>query len=292
MWQTGEKKGFGGNKTPYEIVIKRDMNTLKSDEKGMASVLLGSLKTGSKRTKKQIEDKALSIISTLQTLMSTVYDGDLAADNRSEEKFFKRHTTGNILIIAILFVSASFLADMLEKQSEGDLLAIAMAALVAQLVINIVLAQTFYFFARRRLSVKGEELRRYLKGLKLYISVAEAERLQMLQSPDGAEKVGDVTSDASALIKLYERCLPYAMLFGQEKEWYKRLGQLYEEAGTVPSWTGGDAFTAGMYAGLISGVTSSATSAASYSDSSSSFGGSSGGGFSGGGGGGGGGGGW
>lgn len=67
------------------------------------------------------------------------------------------------------------------------------------------------------LTDKGLDLLRYLKGLKMYIGVAETERLKMLQSPEGAEKVGD-TTDGEKLVKLYERVLPYAVLFGQEKE--------------------------------------------------------------------------
>lgn len=143
------------------------------------------------------------------------------------------------------------------------------------------------------LTDKGLALRRYLSGLKLYIGVAEQERLKMLQSPEGVEKLGGKVGDKPALlVKLYERTLPYAILFGQEKEWGKQLGAYYEQAGTNPGWynsTNPSAFNAIAFSSALS----SFTSASSYtSASSSSSGGSSGGGSSGGGGGGGGGGGW
>ncbi len=141
------------------------------------------------------------------------------------------------------------------------------------------------------LTDKGLDLRRYLLGLKLYIGVAEQERLRMLQSPDGAEKIATLASgtDQASLIKLYERVLPYAVLFGQEKQWTKQLGAYYEQANTSPDWYAGrSVFNAVAFSSAMSGL----GQAASYaSSSSSSTGGSSGGGSSGGGGGGGGGGG-
>ena len=133
---------------------------------------------------------------------------------------------------------------------------------------------------------------RYLQGLKRYISVAEADRLRMLQSPQAVEKVGDIdaATNRSARLKLYERVLPYAVLFGQERQWMKEMGNLYEATGTQPTWaTGGDFMRGAMFAALASDMSSSVTQASNYSSSS---GGSTGGGFSGGGGGGGGGGGW
>lgn len=139
---------------------------------------------------------------------------------------------------------------------------------------------------------KGLALYRYLEGLKLYISVAEEERLKMLQSPEGAQKVQTDANDPKKLVKLYERVLPYAILFGQEKGWNKQLGSYYESTGSRPDWyTGTNAaiFNAAAFSGAMSSLTTSINSSgASYSSS----GGSSGGGFSGGGGGGGGGGGW
>ena len=136
---------------------------------------------------------------------------------------------------------------------------------------------------------EGLSLKRYLMGLKQYISVAEEQRLQMLQSPEGAAKTGG--ADGAQLIRLYERVLPYAVLFGQEKQWNQQIGALYEQSGTQPDWYSGatGAYSAAAFSSAMSGITASSNYGAS---SSSSSGGSSGGGSSGGGGGGGGGGGW
>ena len=140
------------------------------------------------------------------------------------------------------------------------------------------------------LTDKGLALRRYLAGLKKYIGVAEVERLQMLQSPEGAEKVTVDLADGKQLVKLYERVLPYAVLFGQEKEWSAQLGKYYEQVSEQPDWYAGQgAFNAAAFATGMSSLSSAAVSVSSFE---SSTGGSTGGGFAGGGGGGGGGGGW
>ena len=142
------------------------------------------------------------------------------------------------------------------------------------------------------LTDKGVALARYLRGLKLYIKVAEADRIRMLQSVEGAQKTGGIDpTNKEQLVKLYEKTLPYAMLFGDEKTWNAQIGRYYEELDTQPQWYFGvnPVFSALAFNEAISSFSTSAGYSAS---SSSSSGGSSGGGFSGGGGGGGGGGGW
>ena len=146
----------------------------------------------------------------------------------------------------------------------------------------------------RPLTDKGLALRRYLMGLDEYIKAAEAERLKMLQGPETAEKVGEAvdTADPGQIIKLYERVLPYAILFGREKEWSKAIGVYYEQHSQSPDWySGTSTFNAVAFTSAISSFSYAASSSSGHSSSSSS-GGSSGGGSSGGGGGGGGGGGW
>lgn len=182
------------------------------------------------------------------------------------------------------------------KQQDGQMRRLAAALLaagVATLSPAILVAALTALRASSStwpLTDKGLELRRYLKGLKMYIGVAEVDRLRMLQSPEGAEKVPhtDVNNPAQ-LVKLYEKVLPYAVLFGQEKQWTKVLGEYYETSDSQPAWYhGSTAFSATSLSQITRGISGAA---ASSSSASSSSGGSSGGGFSGGGGGGGGGGG-
>ena len=144
--------------------------------------------------------------------------------------------------------------------------------------------------SRRPLTVEGAKLKDHLEGLRLYIQLAEADRLKMLQSITGAERID--TTDGAQIVKVYEKLLPYAVLFGLEKEWGAELAKYYST--TAPDWYDGSnvgAFQAGYFAASLGSLSSSVSTSYSGSASSSSSGGSGGGGSSGGGGGGGGGGG-
>jgi uncharacterized membrane protein YgcG len=147
-----------------------------------------------------------------------------------------------------------------------------------------------------QLTEAGRAARDHLDGLKLYLTVAEEERLRVLQSPQGAERI-DV-GDNLQLVKLYEKLLPWAVVWGVEDQWMRELAVRVAATDTTPDWfVGANGFETALFSTAVRGVittTSATVSSSSWSGSSggSSFsGGSFGGGFSGGGGGGGGGGG-
>ncbi|MGB4778156.1 DUF2207 domain-containing protein [Microbacterium sp.] len=159
--------------------------------------------------------------------------------------------------------------------------------LIVMGIAAVVLIVVIKIGARKPLTALGAETRDHLLGLKEFIAWAEADRIRMLQSPAGAERVPIDVNDPRQKLALYEKLLPYAVVFGQEKEWSKQLTVLYTEVGaTGPYWYHGTgAFDASSFSAGIGSLSSAASS------SSSSSGGSSGGGSAGGGGGGGGGGG-
>lgn len=136
---------------------------------------------------------------------------------------------------------------------------------------------------------EGQRTAEALAGFRLYLSVAEAERLNMRGRPDFSTS-------------LFERYLPYAIALGVEKPWAAALESHLararartghgEEPDYVPHyWSGKDFNTARIGASTAAIASTLAASFASAMPSESSSG-SSGGGSSGGGGGGGGGGGW
>ncbi|QAY73105.1 DUF2207 domain-containing protein [Agromyces protaetiae] len=150
-----------------------------------------------------------------------------------------------------------------------------------------------------------------LTGLRDYLKLAETDRIRLLQSPTTAERVD--TTDGRAVLDLYEKLLPYAVIWGVEKEWREVL-ELYafEHVPAAVAGVGAGVWARGTSWGAIDGMRSVGTrqvalaNAAANSNSrwggssggtggwsssggSSFSGGSSGGGFSGGGGGGGGG---
>ena len=62
----------------------------------------------------------------------------------------------------------------------------------------------------------------HLWGICDYIDLAEKDRLAYLQSPSGAQLRDDVGLGAQVVL-LNEKLLPYAVLFGLEKEWMREL---------------------------------------------------------------------
>lgn len=85
------------------------------------------------------------------------------------------------------------------------------------------------------LTAKGRDTGDHLLGVKMYLEWAEADRIRFLQSPENAERV-DV-GDATQMLKLYEKLLPYAILFGIEDEWSQQLQARYEAARVPVRWT-------------------------------------------------------
>ena len=152
----------------------------------------------------------------------------------------------------------------------------------------ITICNVLFFTLLRAPTELGQKVSDEIEGFKLYLSVAEADRMNMKGAPD-------VNKD------VFEKLLPYAIALGVEKPWSKAFESYMarvhpEQQGTAyqPTWyhgsSGWDSTSLGAAtAGIVSGVSAGLAQATPPSSSGSGGGG---GGFSGGGGGGGGGGGW
>ncbi|MFB6611622.1 DUF2207 domain-containing protein [Agromyces sp. NPDC056379] len=214
-----------------------------------------------------------------------------------------------LLVVAAVAATLSFVLGViaLDNQMGGFWPAICFVVAILAAVATL-----FTIAGVRPFTEQGRALHDHLEGLRLYIRLAEADRLRVLQSPSGALRVersaasdaGATPTDAAgapvatveldpvAMLKLNERLLPYAVLFGLEREWAEVLSALHEQVGTEPTWyAGSSGFNAGLLASGISSFSSASSSSWSGSGSSSGSSGSGGGGSAGGGGGGGGGGG-
>jgi uncharacterized membrane protein YgcG len=192
-------------------------------------------------------------------------------------------------VLAVVFCAIAFATEVAGAWPALFLV----VGLFALIVTLVVLAEV------RPLTAAGAELRDYLKGVTVYISLAEADRLRVLQSPQGALRTpyrpaADTTPGATEpgqVLKLYERLLPIAVLTGQEKQWSSVLGDYYADTREQPDWYAGTApFNAAYFATGVAAFAGSTATAISASAGSSSSSGASGGSVGGGGGGGGGGG--
>jgi uncharacterized membrane protein YgcG len=165
----------------------------------------------------------------------------------------------------------------------------------------------FFGLPQTTLTRAGGIHKTYLLGIREYLRLAEEDRLRAAQSPRTAELVssgrrpfGDAPGAPGAdVVNVYERLLPYAVLFGMEREWIDVIRSASPIAATTSRIALFDSVTSDslssasrsighLVATPVSSGSSSSSSSSSFSSSWSSSGGSSGGGFSGGGGGGGG----
>src|SRR5699024_3814297 len=126
-----------------------------------------------------------------------------------------------------------------------------------------------------------------LDGVHEVLEASEAQRLELMQSFAPAHrKTTDTQDGRGTVIELYDRLLPYAVLFGLQKHWTKVLSQAYQRhLVKAPFWYPGllDHGAVG-FSDALGQMLSSVSSAASTSTPGT---GSTGGGFAGGGGGGG-----
>jgi hypothetical protein len=152
------------------------------------------------------------------------------------------------------------------------------------LFMAIVAANIVFYHLLKAPTLAGRRLMDDIEGLKLYMGVAEKERLNLLNPPDRTPEH-------------FEALLPCAMALDVENDWNEQFADVLARAAVdattgrphTPSWYSGRTSFSGLAASL-GGSFTGAVSASSSAPGSSS--GSGGGGSSGGGGGGGGGGGW
>lgn len=157
------------------------------------------------------------------------------------------------------------------------------AAIPATVVLGILAFVLLRY--RDRVTDAGAPARDHLRGLRDYLQLAEADRLRVLQSPEGAERRPVDTADSAHVLHLYERLLPWAVVWGVEREWAQVLDTRVRENGGELGWyAGSNGFSSTAFLATMGSMrTASAPATATTSGSGSFSGGSFGGGFSGGG---------
>ncbi len=298
---------FGKKKTGWKIIVKA--NVLNVQQATVLKILAG--RDEPLQVDQEIVVKSHRATSTLTSLLTRFTESiknnlikkGLAID--SSKKKTDQATTkpphnwsntllavsaiwfiGGVILAMIIFIDTpSYITAVGEEILPLVYSAILITIFIASLIIG---GKTSLYFSHTE---KGLEYSRYLEGLKMYMEMAETDRLKMLQSVKGA----DTTHEG--VVKLYEKLLPYAILFKLEESWLKELSRYYEfEDVSTPTWyIGMGTFSAHEFSAAMLAASSSMSSTITHSTTTSSSSGSSGfsgGGFSGGGGGGGGGGGW
>ena len=155
----------------------------------------------------------------------------------------------------------------------------------ALVLLLLIFLNCLFFHLLKAPTLQGRRVMDQVEGFKLYLSVAEKERLEMFHPPEKTPE-------------LFEKYLPYALALDVENEWSEQFAEVLAQAQTEgrtysPAWYHGsswDSFSPSRFSNTLGSSFAGAIASASTPPGSSS--GSGGGGFSGGGGGGGGGSGW
>lgn len=299
--EKGEKKRFGGYH--WKVHVK-NLDEVVREQEIVLEILNGGKEVSVGDT---IEVKNHTATSTLQLLAKSFgekVEDALKTKGLYEESTKKSSGAAALLIFVIVFflifgfsgfaVLIELLSDLTKNTGNviyvgGTVFAIFLPiSIVAFLIITIAISANTAKYKRRTL--KGIEASKYLDGLKEYMELAEADRLKFLQSVKGA----DTTNNG--IVKLYEKLLPYAIIFDIEDSWMDELNKYYNMADVSdPTWVAHGVLLSSRDFRTFNTYTASTISSStmsSSSGSSSGFSGGGGGGFSGGGGGGGGGGGW
>jgi uncharacterized membrane protein len=241
---------------------------------------------------KEYENKNTQLTAEEKYLLKALFefgDDKKVTTDELKEKFYKKVSTlktqvlkdiekkgylpmktqyngGMLIIIGVLqMIVLAFLSAF-----------IGTVAIISGIISSVILV--FFAILMGHRTKKGVEAKEKLLGLKMYLETAEKDRLKFHNAP-------------AKNPQQFEKLLPYAMVFGVEKEWAEQFRNIYKEQ---PEWyegANGQTFNSVVLANSLNSfgktTSSSVVSAPSSAGSGGSgfSGGGSGGGFGGGGGG-------
>lgn len=149
-----------------------------------------------------------------------------------------------------------------------------------------ILINALFVYLLKAPTLSGRKIMDQLEGLRMYLSVAEKERLNMFNPPEKTPE-------------LFEKMLPWALILDVEQQWCEQFADILDKVGSEqqqyhPVWySSNHGFSSNRFSSALGGSLAATISSSSVAPGSSSgFSSGGGGGSSGGGGGGGGGGGW
>ncbi|MEA1929352.1 MAG: DUF2207 domain-containing protein [Patescibacteria group bacterium] len=256
---------FGGKAGTYRLAkTGATADDLEDYEKEFLSLLFRGRQTVStKDLSKRSRSASSGFRSQMFALRKRLYK-ETTQDTQAYEVPLR---TWNIPAVALVFllVWAAVFFGGLASALGGPVKLVILAISVLTSLLWL-----WQFKYNPRLSPRGVKLKQDWLGFILYLKTAEKYRLQNL-TPE-----------------LFEKYLPYAMIFGVEKKWGKAFESLHMQA---PGWYRGTVSSGHVSAGTVGAFSASAFSASLSSSFASAFSSSSGGASGGGGGAGGGGGG-
>ena len=203
----------GSKREPIGIEMMPNV-VLTSEEIALLEALFGPEHTHSRVRRFSSERRALA--SRLRTVVQNT-EHALARDGLvAQRRVTWPGMTLTVLAYLGMLVEALFIVFALFAADWPALIATIVA--VVATVATILVTPSWW----RRFLPPAQARREHLEGLRQYLVLAESERMRVLQSPSGAEIIASDT-EPGARFHLHERLLPYAVLFGVEREWIAKL---------------------------------------------------------------------
>lgn len=194
------KTGFF-SREDFELTLLKDTQNLATWQKDLIEALF----TG----KKQLKLSSLSNRTNLQTALFAV--GQKIFTSLVNEQYYDTHPQ----------------SDRFKYLIQGAIIGVVLGipgVLLGWMWTLMGLSSGFTYmfsgFAMVKRTQKGVLEKEYIEGLKLYLSVAEKNRLAFHNAPEKDPKV-------------FEKLLPYAIVLGVEKQWADKFASIYTIA---PSW--------------------------------------------------------
>ncbi len=189
-----------------------------------------------------------------------------------------------LYLIGTIFLSLFSLPFVIGEIAGLVFFSFIYSSYTAIIFIFIIMINFLFYHLLKAPTIFGRQMMDQIEGFKLYLEVAEEDRLNFLQAPEKTPE-------------LFEKYLPYALALGVENAWSEKFADVLSKSTQTPTyspgWYSGTNWSSLGVAGFASSLGASFSSAISSSSTApGSSSGSGGGGSSGGGGGGGGGGGW
>jgi uncharacterized membrane protein YgcG len=199
-----------------------------------------------------------------------------------QPRFFVSNT-GYLLMGILLSVGVAALTFFLSASGTAAQFVAPVVVVVALIVMAVVFGSTLKSY-----TLEGRKLVDKVAGFKMYLSITEKDRMNLLNPPDRTPEI-------------FEKYLPFALALDVEQRWSEQFASVFagmaaEGRPYAPIWYYGaywnPANPAAFASSIGTGFSNAISASAVAPGTKSGFGGGGGGGFSGGGGGGGGGGGW
>ena len=114
---------------------------------------------------------------------------------------------------------------------------------------GIILLHLLFLYLLKAPTLQGRHLMDQVEGFKMYLSVAEKDRLQLLHPPDKTPE-------------LFEKYLPYAFALDVENEWSEQFAEVLAQAAKngqsyAPAWYEGSSWNSQNFSGFAAGLGSS-----------------------------------